>query len=329
MKRITLIMLTLLMAVPFLSFALSESVDACRQDAETIVSDESLEALLSALSDSGAVTHSWEGSDGAAFVLVLYPETAVIDCGGTVHLEESDAALTSEQLLSIMNWVESQVQAQAADGKQNDGCLDPAVYQTAKPAESGMIDPAVYFTARPAETPAPDPAMYQMAQPSAAPAVQPAWSYPARTAAPTAAPTSRPIASTGDYTTFDSSMQEQKLLNLLNEDRARNGLPPLALDPELSRLAQLKASDMNSNHYFAHESPTYGNANQMLDAFNYDYRGMGENIAHHANVEKAEAAFMSSEGHRRNILGSQWEKVGIGVVHDDNGNVYVTQLFAR
>ena len=124
-------------------------------------------------------------------------------------------------------------------------------------------------------------------------------------------------------------MQEQKLLNLLNEDRARNGLPPLTLDPELSRLAQLKSSDMNSNHYFAHESPTYGNASQMLSAFGYDYQGVGENIAHHANVEKAEAAFMSSDGHRSNILGSQWDKVGIGIAYDANGNVYVTQLFAR
>ena len=103
----------------------------------------------------------------------------------------------------------------------------------------------------------------------------------------------------------------------------------LTLDPELSRLAQLKSSDMNSNHYFAHESPTYGTAGQMLDTFGYEYLGVGENIAHHANVEKAEAAFMSSDGHRRNILGSQWDKVGIGIAYDENGNVYVTQLFAR
>ena len=124
-------------------------------------------------------------------------------------------------------------------------------------------------------------------------------------------------------------MQEQKLLNLLNEDRARNGLPPLALDPELSQLAKLKSRDMNSNHYVSHESPTFGNAVQMLDTFHYDYNSVGENIAHHATVEKAEAAFMSSDGHRRNILGSQWDKVGIGIAYDENGNVYVTQLFAR
>ena len=56
---------------------------------------------------------------------------------------------------------------------------------------------------------------------------------------------------------------------------------------------------------------------------------MGENIAHHATVDKAQAAFMSSDGHRRNILSSSWTKVGIGVCYDANGFVYVTQLFVR
>ena len=118
-------------------------------------------------------------------------------------------------------------------------------------------------------------------------------------------------------------------MNLLNEDREKNGLNPLPEDEKLSALARLKAQDMKDNHYFAHESPTYGNAGQMLKTFGYEYSGVGENIAHHASVEKADAAFMSSEGHRRNILGSQWTKVGVGVSVDENGYVYATELFAR
>lgn len=124
-------------------------------------------------------------------------------------------------------------------------------------------------------------------------------------------------------------MQEQKLWNLLNQDRAKNGLPALTLDSRLSEIARIKSCDMNENHYFAHTSPTYGSAAQMLTRFGYAYKGVGENIAHHATVEKAEAAFMSSTGHRTNILGSQWTKVGIGVCFDSQGFVYVTQLFAR
>ena len=141
--------------------------------------------------------------------------------------------------------------------------------------------------------------------------------------------TQGPTVSTGDYTTLSVSAQEQKLLNLINQDRTANGLDPLPEDPALSSLARLKADDMNTGNYFAHESPTLGTAAQMLDAYQYDYRGVGENIAHHATVEKAEAAFMSSEGHRRNILGPQWTRVGVGVSMDENGFVYATELFAR
>ena len=108
-----------------------------------------------------------------------------------------------------------------------------------------------------------------------------------------------------------------------------NGLPALTLDPELSRLARLKCEDMRDQNYFAHESPTWGNAAAMLTRFGYAFNGVGENIAHHATVEKAEAAFMSSSGHRGNILGRQWTKVGVGVCFDRQGFVYVTQLFVR
>ncbi len=108
-----------------------------------------------------------------------------------------------------------------------------------------------------------------------------------------------------------------------------NGRAALKLDPVLCDLARRKSRDMNDNHYFGHTSPTYGSAFQMLTNFGYSFTSVAENIAHHATVEKAQAAFMSSDGHRRNLLGSQWSKVGIGVWVDSQGFVYVTQLFVR
>lgn len=101
------------------------------------------------------------------------------------------------------------------------------------------------------------------------------------------------------------------------------------LDPALCALARLKSCDMNQNNYFAHTSPTLGSAAEMLRSHGYAFAAVGENIAHHATVEKAQAAFMSSTGHRTNILGSQWSKVGVGVCVDQQGFVYVTQLFVR
>ena len=138
------------------------------------------------------------------------------------------------------------------------------------------------------------------------------------------------IPSTGhDYTTHFLTMQEEKLLNLINIDRTAHGLAPLQADPELSRIARIKSEDMRDNGYFAHESPTWGNARQMLTTLGYRFSGAGENIAHHATVDKAQAAFMTSPGHRRNILSAAWEKVGVGVCLDRNGFVYATQIFVR
>ncbi len=159
---------------------------------------------------------------------------------------------------------------------------------------------------------------------------------PAPTQAPqvTATPSRAPAATKApspddDYTTVSISMQEQTAWNLLNGDRTANGLASLPLDKELSRIARIKAEDMRDKGYFAHQSPTYGSPSEMLRHFGYAFSAAGENIAHHANITKAQAAFMSSAGHRRNILSSGWNRVGIGVCYDAQGYVYVTQLFAR
>ena len=133
----------------------------------------------------------------------------------------------------------------------------------------------------------------------------------------------------GHYTTASLSAQEQTAGNLLNSDRACYGLAPLVIDPELCRIARIKSQDMLGNQYFAHTSPTYGDVRSMLRQFGYAYTAAGENIAHHATVEKAQAAFLSSPGHRKNILSSAYTRVGLGVAVDAKGYVYLTQIFVR
>ena len=126
-----------------------------------------------------------------------------------------------------------------------------------------------------------------------------------------------------------ASSAEQRLLHLLNEDRARHGLPALILDEELSRIARIKSQDMVSNNYFAHTSPTYGNVRSMLNSFGVRYVSAGENIARSRSVYHSNAAFLSSEGHRRNMLSSTFTHVGIGVVVNAHGFVTVTEIFVR
>ena len=131
------------------------------------------------------------------------------------------------------------------------------------------------------------------------------------------------------YTSASLSAQEQTAGNLVNSDRARYALPALTLDPALCRIARIKSQDMRDNQYFAHTSPTYGDVRSMLRRFGYAYTAAGENIAHHATVEKAQAAFLSSPGHRRNIMSGTYTKVGMGAAIDAQGYVYLTQIFVR
>lgn len=203
---------------------------------------------------------------------------------------------------------------------RNEACATQAPIPTEDASCPTVVPPSapdVEFT----PTQAPQSTPVVTAIPTARPTEQPK---------PTLAPTpSRAPSSDDDYTTDSIHTQEQNAWNLLNQDRKANGLPALPMDPELSRIARLKSQDMRDNNYFAHQSPTYGSVRDMLRHFGYAFTAAGENIAHHATVQKAQAAFMSSSGHRQNILSSSWTKVGIGVCYDRNGFIYLTQIFAR
>ena len=191
-------------------------------------------------------------------------------------------------------------------------------------AEEGESAP----TAEPTKAPTAEPTKAPTAEPTIAPTATPnATKAPQATQKPQA--TTTPPANDDDYTTPSISAQEEIAFNLLNQDRIANGLPALKLDPALCDIARLKSQDMHEKGYFSHPSPTYGSPSEMLKMFGYSFTSVAENIAHHATVQKAQAAFMSSDGHRRNLLGSQWSKVGVGVWTDSQGYVYVTQLFVR
>ncbi len=143
-----------------------------------------------------------------------------------------------------------------------------------------------------------------------------------------AKPTTPPTTD-GHYTIGSASAQEQEAWKYINQDRQRDGLAALPLDESLCALARMKSQDMLTNRYFAHTSPTLGDAATMLRSYGYRFSSVGENIARYGTVAKAHVGLMNSDGHRRNILSSSWTRVGIGVVQDSNGFVYITQLFAR
>lgn len=118
---------------------------------------------------------------------------------------------------------------------------------------------------------------------------------------------------------------EAEVVRLVNEIRRQNGLSSLTANWELSRVARYKSQDMLDNHYFSHNSPTYGTPFQMIKAFGLSYRTAGENIAKgYASPQAVVNGWMNSSGHRANILNASYTQIGVGYVAQGN---YWTQMF--
>lgn len=119
------------------------------------------------------------------------------------------------------------------------------------------------------------------------------------------------------------SALERRACELVNEQRAANGLKPLTISAELCVKARVKSQDMRDNGYFDHNSPTYGSPFQLMQQLGISYRTAGENIAMgYKTAEAVVNAWMNSEGHRANILSGNFTSMGIGLVDG-----YWTQWF--
>ncbi len=123
---------------------------------------------------------------------------------------------------------------------------------------------------------------------------------------------------------------------LLNEDRARAGLPPLTYDESLADVGRAHSFDMMSHGFFAHESSLTGSLEDRLVRAGVLFVAARENLALDDNVPNAERHLMESPGHKANILATDITAVGIGIVFgpvpSDMGEgegLFATQVFAR
>lgn len=120
---------------------------------------------------------------------------------------------------------------------------------------------------------------------------------------------------------------QEEILSLVNKERKNQGLSTVELDWQVSRVAQTKSEDMANNNYFSHTSPTYGTPFQMLKSFNISYKTAGENIAKgQKTASSVMNSWMNSSGHKANILGSSYTRLGVGY-YIKNGTTYWTQIF--
>ncbi len=144
------------------------------------------------------------------------------------------------------------------------------------------------------------------------------------TKAPSAT-TNAPQTTTAAGNTSGVLAFEKQVVDLVNSERAANGLAPLTLNEKLCGVARTKSQDMKNLGYFSHTSPTYGSPFDMMKSFGISYRTAGENIAMGQRTpQEVVNAWMNSAGHRANILNPSFTQIGVGYVADGN---YWTQMF--
>jgi uncharacterized protein YkwD len=112
----------------------------------------------------------------------------------------------------------------------------------------------------------------------------------------------------------------------INAYRLSRGLPALQLDSYLSEIATAHSKNMAENlTSFGHD----GFESRMKEAFAHfqQPRGFAENVAYTpAEVTTVVDMWLHSGGHRKNIEGP-YNLTGIGIVFDQNGRGYATQVF--
>ena len=120
---------------------------------------------------------------------------------------------------------------------------------------------------------------------------------------------------------------EAQMLELVNQERVKAGLRPLAPDPELREVARRHSADMFQRGYFAHMTPEGRSPFDRMHEAGVQFKTAGENLALAPTLAIAHHGLMNSPGHRANILYRDFGRVGIGIMDGGLRGLMVTQNF--
>lgn len=115
----------------------------------------------------------------------------------------------------------------------------------------------------------------------------------------------------------------QILLDLHNKERSKKGHKSLILDENLCKYAQNHAEYMAQKNKLVHASMS-----KLMEVNNDSL--VAENIAWGQETEEqVMKTWMNSYGHKSNILGSKYKKIGIGIKKDKNNRNYWCVVFSN
>lgn len=121
-----------------------------------------------------------------------------------------------------------------------------------------------------------------------------------------------------------------KVIELVNAARAKEGLSPLTKDTTLTNLSNIRSKETAT--LFSHQRPDGTSWSMVLKQNNVSYTSAAENIAAGQNTPEAVVKeWMNSPSHRANIMNSKYNKIGVSCYVDQNTpyRYYWEQLFIK
>ncbi len=119
---------------------------------------------------------------------------------------------------------------------------------------------------------------------------------------------------------------EVEILSLINAHRQDLGLNSLESNALMNEEARKHSYNMSiGNVPFGHQG-----FEERVEVIQSELGGNGfaENVAKdYPDAESVVEAWLESNGHKRNIEGEKYNLSGLGVVQDENGMLYFTQIF--
>lgn len=120
----------------------------------------------------------------------------------------------------------------------------------------------------------------------------------------------------------------RQVIDLVNQERAKEGLSALKYDENVAKAALVRAKETEVS--FSHTRPNGSSFSTALTENGVTYRGAGENIAYgQKSPEEVMKGWMNSPGHRSNIMNKNFTSIGVGYYVNSNGVKYWTQLFTN
>lgn len=119
-----------------------------------------------------------------------------------------------------------------------------------------------------------------------------------------------------------------QMLARVNAERAKHGRAPLSLCATLTAAAQGHSADMARHNFMGHNGSNGSTFDSRIRAAGYGGNAWGENVAYgYTDVNMVVDAWMTSAGHRQNILNPLFTHMGVARAQSSAGLLYWTQDF--